>query len=165
MEAVKVTTETPLGPERIADLFNEAVHLASTAPAPAPGEGVGLESHTSAVEHIWKAQMALKSDILGRVQDVIRVAAAKGHTTAELLTFHGNDKFKTSETCEEFPVLFLLKGPANQEQRHKLLAEGFVPLIEVLQKELAPFEVRHNWTVGTNANRIHLVWPRHNNTM
>lgn len=162
MESVKVTSDVPVNPVVISELFNEAVHLASTTPEPLPGAfGIlGSEQDTRAIEKIWKAQEKLKARIMDKVPDAIRMAAAQGHTSTEIISFHGNDKF-IEEGYDEFPLLFLLKGPATQEQRQALLADGFVPLLDVLKRDLVPFEVRHNWTVGTNQNRLSLVWPRH----
>lgn len=158
MESVKVTTDIPVNPERITELFNEAIHLSSTA---TEQEVDSSPRDNRAIEKICKAQEKLKAHIQDKVPDAIRIAAAKGHTMTDIITFHGNDKFIIEGEGDEFPILFLLKGPANPEQRQMLLAEGFVPLLETLRREMAPFEVRHNWTVGTNQNRLSLVWPRH----
>lgn len=156
MESLKVNGEPVLTQERIADLFNEAVHLASTAP-PSAATTFGVPQPCDAISAIWKAQELLKKDFLDRISDAIRLAAAKGLTTADVFEFHGNQKFQTGDS-EEFPLLFLLKGPTDHEQRHKLSHDGFMPLLEALRREVAPFELRHSWMPGTNTNKITLSW-------
>jgi hypothetical protein len=43
-----------------------------------------------------------------------------------------------------------------------LLTNGYVPLLDTLRRELAPFEVRHVWTAGSNENKVVLSWKIHN---
>jgi hypothetical protein len=163
MESVKVHGDASLAPQRISDLFNEAVHLSSTAPPTPmptlPDAVVDVETTQDAIESIWRAQRVLKTTILDKIPDAIRLAAAKGLTHTDVFSFHGNQKFQSGET-DEYPLLFLLKGPTDPEQRHKLASDGFVPTLELLRKEVAPFDLRHSWTVGTNVNKITVSWQR-----
>lgn len=168
MESVKITNQPALGPDRIADLFNEAIHMSSTAPPEmrfqsADGVGAPESMVHDEIRRIRDAQTKLKDVILTKIPDAIHVAAAKGLNMAEAFTFNGNEKFRIEDDTpgHEFPVLFLLKGPADPQQRHELGAAGFVPLLNILQTELAPFNIRHSWTAGTNTNKLTVIWPRH----
>ena len=141
-------------------LFNEALHLATTAPG-----GIQIrvsspkhERNNVGIEKIWRAQDQLKRKIVDSLPDLIRVAAAQGLCSADVLVFGGGDKFKVEGTNEEFPLLFLLKGPTDPEQKQKLASEGFLPLLEVLRRDVAPFDLRHSWTVGTNVNKLTVSW-------
>jgi hypothetical protein len=145
-------------PESYDSLFYEALHLSSTAvpPSGVPGtaHGPAVDTTHDVVRKAGEAQAALKSELLQKVPDAVRIAAGKGMTSTEILEFGGSDKFQN-----EFSFLFLLKGPRDREQRDALFAAGFVPLLDVLKFEMSPFEVRHTWVPGTNANKLTLVWP------
>jgi hypothetical protein len=138
-------------PTSFDSLFYEALQLSSTAPCVPQGP---VESIDDVVRKAAECQMALKAELLLKVPDAVRIAAGKGMTSSDILEFSGSDRYKG-----EFSYLFLLKGPRDREQRDALFAAGFVPLIEVLRFDMAPFEVRHSWTPGTNANKVTLVWP------
>jgi hypothetical protein len=143
-------------PQSFDSLFYEALQLASTAPFVPGGVAEHVESVEDVVRKATECQVALKSELLAKVPDAVRIAAGKGMTSNDILEFGGGDRYKGKG---EFSYLFLLKGPRDREQRDALFAAGFVPLIEVLRFEMAPFEVRHSWTPGTNVNKVTLVWP------
>ena len=142
-------------PQSFDSLFYEALQLTSTAPY-VPEITAPVESIADVVRKAAECQMALKDELLAKVPDAVRIAAGRGMTSNDILEFSGSDRYKTKG---EFSYLFLLKGPRDREQRDALFAAGFVPLIEILRFEMAPFEVRHSWTPGTNANKVTLVWP------
>lgn len=137
-------------------LFYEALQLSSTAPYVPQSLDAPIESIDDVVRKAAECQMALKDELLLKVPDAVRIAAGRGMTSNDILEFSGSDRYKGKG---EFSYLFLLKGPRDREQRDALFAAGFVPLIEILRFEMAPFEVRHSWTPGTNANKVTLVWP------
>lgn len=159
MESVK--TSSSVTKDHIASLFEEAVHLTSSVPERAVAAvGPGIAAGPS-IQRIFKAQASLKALILDKVQDSVRVAAARGQTFAEVLEFHGNEQYTLDGDggrTESFPYLFLLKGPTLREQRERLVAEGFKPLLEELRQEVKPFELTHSWVSGTQQNKLVVSW-------
>lgn len=148
------------GSSPLSSLFFEASHLTRSTPiqsipsqlqqdaAPAEEDSIPTIVHQASQQ-----QEKLKTELLLKIPDCVRLAASKGLLSTNILTFHGNDKFQ-----QEFSYLFLLKGPRNREQRDLLSAAGFVPLLDTLRSECNPFEVRHTWMPGTNENHVTLFW-------
>lgn len=161
MESAKLLVEQDASVE-LNSLFSEAMQLSSTVPSGMfnlPNDASELlQTTASGIEKIWNAQYQLKKLVLSKIPDAVRAAAAKGLFVADVLVFQGSEKFKVEGTHDEFPLLFLLKGPTDPEQKSKLVSEGFAPLLPVLQNEVKPFDLRHSWTVGTNCNKITVTW-------
>lgn len=166
MEGVKIVSDQPaLSSEKLHQLFNEAVTLTASAPAPMDGTfHDAIPDARRGIEAILRAQHLLKLEIHDRIQDAIRLAAARGYASADVFVFHGADRFRPAQAdpplVDTFPILFLLKGPVDKEQREKLAGEGFKPLLHTLQEELYPFQVHHRWTAGSGENKLIVAWPR-----
>ena len=131
-------------------LFNEAVEL-SRAVAETP---IADEDPTAALCATVKiAQDTLQRELVDKLPSIVRTAASQGRSTADLLTFSGNEKYD-----DEFSYLFLVKGPRDREQKYDLYRHGFVPLYDTLSREVHPFKILFTWIPGCNLNKLTLEW-------
>lgn len=138
-------------------LFAEAVHLTASATSTPSAEHVPTLAEVAA--HAADAQRKLLAALRARLPDTVLAAAREGKTSAIALVFNGTEKFESqSPDYEDFSILFLLRGPRDRGQLEALYCCGFVPLLETLHAELAPFKVQHSWVPGSNANHVTVYW-------
>lgn len=131
-------------------LYDEAIDLTRRSVSPAPLDA----DPTEALCHNAKrAQDKLFAELFEKLPDSVRTAAAQGRTTAELLTFSGNEKYD-----DEFSYLFLVKGPRDREQKYDLYRYGFRPLHDRLAQGVLPFTLNFTWVPGCNLNKVTLEW-------
>ena len=131
-------------------LYTEAIELTRRATTPPPPE----VNPTETLCHKAKtAQDTLYSELFDKLPDIVRAAATQGKTTADLLTFSGNEKY-----TDDFSYLFLMKGPRDREQKYDLYRYGFVPLFDRLTRDVVPFQLMFTWVPGCNLNKVTLEW-------
>jgi hypothetical protein len=131
-------------------LYIEAIELTRRATTPPPPE----VNPTETLCHKAKAtQDKLYAELRDKLPGIVRGAASHGKTTADLLTFSGNEKYN-----DDFSYLFLLKGPRDREQKYDLYRHGFMPLFDRLTKDVVPFQLMFTWVPGCNLNKVTLEW-------
>lgn len=131
-------------------LYTEAIELARRASSPPPAD---VNPTETLCQKAKVAQDKLFDVLLDKLPDIVRAAATQGRTTADVLTFSGNDKF-----CDDFSYLFLMKGPRDREQKYDLYRYGFVPLFDRLTRDVVPFQLMFTWVPGCNLNKVTLEW-------
>jgi len=136
----------------VAQVFQDAVRLASeSAFVPEDPE----KSTRDIVVETTALQAQLRTRIMGKFSETVLAAAGLGRCYVDVLAFGGTEKYE-----DDYSFLFLIKGARDDAQRNEMGAAGFVPLLETLRHELAPFEVRHTWAAGSNKNKITVLWPK-----
>lgn len=132
------------------DLFREVVALTKNSK-----EVHEVEVHPTLVlcSRVAQVQDKLKQELFEKIPECVRCAAGKGKNAADILTFTGNEKYD-----DDFSYLFLLKGPRDREQKYDLHRHGFNPLIDILSREVNPFEVTFTWVPGCNMNKVTVSW-------
>jgi hypothetical protein len=132
------------------ELYAEAVCVSNAAESFA--SLVDFESTQLFVEKVQKAQESLVEHILSSAEAEVISAAAAGMKYATIFDFKGSDLH------EEFNILFMLFGGAEQERRDQLAQFGFSGCYEELAHRVAPFYIKHSWDRATNNNSITLFW-------
>lgn len=125
-------------------LYRSAREL--TAKATVDLERAAEEERAAHVAAVRDAQAKLMGGLLDTFRERVEEAARAGKREVDLLTFYGPETFEGN-----FFYLYLVRGPRTPE-------EGVEPLLGRLQKELAPFAVRHEWNQGTVFNRVIASW-------
>lgn len=131
-------------------LYHEAVTVSNAAEAFA--DLVEFETTKLFVENVQKTQKKLVDHILTDVEDKVISAAAAGLKYADVFEFKGNELF------EEYNILFMIFGGAEQERREQLGQYGFAGCFEELLRRVAPFYLKHTWNRETNNNTLTLFW-------
>jgi hypothetical protein len=131
-------------------LYAEAVGVSNAAEAFA--SLVDFDSTKIFVEEVQKAQKSLVEHNLSHAESEVISAAAAGLKYASIFEFKGSDLH------EDFNILFMLFGGAEQERRDHLEQFGFHGVYEELMNRVAPFYIKHSWDRATNNNTITLFW-------
>lgn len=132
-------------------LFTKARELSSHVKTPPPPEP---DLTANLISTVAPLQNALRKEIADTLEETVLAAAALGKRHADVLTFHGNEKYKDSD----FSYLFLLKGPRDREQRVDVFEHGFVPLYDTLAYDFLPFTLQFKWIPGANVNKLRVHW-------
>jgi hypothetical protein len=138
-----------------AEAFEQARFLTTQARA-ACGGGSEADWFAASVADAQRAVDLLVAGCLDRAAEGVLPAAAAGAARTSLLVFHGAD-----DTPEGLSYLFLVKGhdPARDPAAaREFAAAGFVPALDRLRAELAPFAVGHTWDRATNVNSVEMSW-------
>jgi len=134
-----------------ADLFQKARDISSsitTPPPPDPDLTVAL------VEQITPVQHRLLRELIDSLEKNVLASAHVGKTYADILTFHGSEKYDDTE----FSYLFLIKGPRDRDQRVDLSRHGFRPLYDSILSDIRPFSLQFVWIPGANVNKLRVNW-------
>lgn len=127
-----------------AALFAEARALSEAAEA--AKESRARDETAARLAAVADAQARLRDRILARFDAAVREAAAAGEREVALAEFDGGDTFDG-----EYCYLYLFKGAREPEA-------GVTPLLATLKKDLAPFDVSHEWRTGTVHNVVRARW-------
>lgn len=111
-----------------------------------------LETPEQFVEKVEIARLKLRELILDKAAEKIMESAEKGHVTADVYRFNGND------FLDDVSVLFLIKGQRIGSMTTPLPPDTPGPLLPELQQIMAPFVVVHDWDGITGGNRIVARW-------
>jgi hypothetical protein len=111
-----------------------------------------LETPDEFIAKVNIARLKLKEHILESAVDHILESAEKGHLTANMYAFNGND------FLDDVSVLFLLKGQRVSPMSTPLPPGLPGPLLPELQVLMAPFDIVHDWDGITGGNRILARW-------
>jgi hypothetical protein len=86
--------------------------------------------------------------------DTIKSFAQNGYNKCELFSF------EKGESYEDFPLIFLTRGPQNYNGFGLKYFEDFniFPYIKLLQQYFAPFSVYYNTIYKTGSTKIMISW-------
>jgi hypothetical protein len=131
--------------------FSQVYSEAVTRAAEARHAREALEqSPEQFVQVVNAVRTALFEDIVSGAPQKILESASKGHVTADIFTFNGND------TIDDISVLFVIKGQRNNAPPPPPEAPG--PLLPELQAAMAPFTIVHDWDGISSGNRLVARW-------
>ena len=132
-------------------LFEKACEVSTSVTTPPPPEPDLTSELVFAVSPVQKQ---LYGELVDSLETTVLEAAKMGRRHADVLTFHGNEKYKDTD----FSYLFLLKGPRDREQRADVFEHGFVPLFDTLMYHFLPFTTQFVWVPGANVNKVRVHW-------
>ena len=132
-------------------LFEKARELSSAVTTPPPPEP---DLTSELVYAVVPIQQQLRKDLADALESAVMEAARLGKRHADVLTFHGNEKYNDTD----YSYLFLIKGPRDREQRVDIFEHGFIPLFDSLSYDFLPFTLHFVWVPGANVNKLRVSW-------